>query len=231
MTFSVAAGQTVALVGRSGGGKTTMTHLIARLYDATSGTVSVAGTDVKKLKQNSLRATVGYVTQDAHMFHDTIRANLRYAQPDATDAELWEALEAAQLNALVESLPDGWTRWWASAATGCPVGSGSVLPLPGCCSRPRPSWCSTRPPRIWTQNPKSLSSKRWIWRWRAYQHRHRTPAVDDPQRRLDHRRGPGPDRAARPARGADARGWAVCRALPHPVRSESALGPALDRYH
>jgi ATP-binding cassette, subfamily B, bacterial len=97
----------VALVGRSGGGKTTMTHLIARLYDATSGTVSVAGADVKNLKQDSLRATVGYVTQDAHMFHDTIAANLRYARPAATDAELWDALEAAQLNTLVESLPDG----------------------------------------------------------------------------------------------------------------------------
>jgi ATP-binding cassette, subfamily B, bacterial len=107
VTFSAAAGQTVALVGRSGGGKTTITHLIARLYDATSGTVSVAGTDVKRLKQDSLRATVGYVTQDAHMFHDTIRDNLRYAQPDANDAELWEALEAAQLKTLVENLPDG----------------------------------------------------------------------------------------------------------------------------
>jgi ATP-binding cassette, subfamily B, bacterial len=89
VTFSVAAGQTVALVGRSGGGKTTMTHLIARLYDATSGTVFVAG------------------TQDAHMFHDTIRANLRYASPDATEAEMWEALDAAQIKALVEKLPDG----------------------------------------------------------------------------------------------------------------------------
>jgi ATP-binding cassette subfamily B protein len=107
VTFSVAAGQTVALVGRSGGGKTTMTHLIARLYDATSATVFVAGTDVRKLTQASLRATVGYVTQDAHMFHDTIRANLRYASPDATEAEMWEALDAAQIKALVEKLPDG----------------------------------------------------------------------------------------------------------------------------
>ena len=107
VTFSVAAGQTVALVGRSGGGKTTMTHLIARLYDATSGTVRVAGTDVKKLTQESLRATVGYVTQDAHMFHDTIRANLQYAKPGVSDAQVWEALEAAQLKTLVESLPDG----------------------------------------------------------------------------------------------------------------------------
>ena len=107
VSFTVAAGQTVALVGRSGGGKTTMTHLIARLYDATSGTISVAGTDVKKLTQDSLRAAVGYVTQDAHMYHDTIRVNLRYARPDATEAELWEALAAAQLKTLVESLPDG----------------------------------------------------------------------------------------------------------------------------
>jgi ATP-binding cassette subfamily B protein len=107
VTFRVAPGQTVALVGRSGGGKTTITHLVARLYDTTSGTVSVAGADVKRLKQDSLRATVGYVTQDAHMFHDTIRANLRYARPDATDSELWEALEAAQLKTLVEDLPDG----------------------------------------------------------------------------------------------------------------------------
>jgi ATP-binding cassette subfamily B protein len=67
----------------------------------------VAGTDVKKLTQDSLRATVGYVTQDAHMFHDTIRANLRYARPDVTEAEMWEALEAAQIKPLVESLPDG----------------------------------------------------------------------------------------------------------------------------
>jgi ATP-binding cassette subfamily B protein len=107
VTFGVAAGQTVALVGRSGGGKTTMTHLIARLYDATSGTVSVAGSDVKKLTQESLRAAVGYVTQDAHMFHDTLRANLRYARPEAGEDEMWEALAAAQLRTLVESLPDG----------------------------------------------------------------------------------------------------------------------------
>jgi ATP-binding cassette, subfamily B, bacterial len=107
VTFNVPAGQTVALVGRSGGGKTTITHLIARLYDATSGTVSVAGDDVRKLQQDSLRAKVGYVTQDAHMFHDTIRANLQYAKPDVSDAEVWEALQAAQLKTLVESLPDG----------------------------------------------------------------------------------------------------------------------------
>ena len=107
VTFSAAPGQTVALVGRSGGGKTTMTHLIARLYDATSGTVSVAGTDVRDLQLASLRATVGYVTQDAHMFHDTIRDNLRYARPEVTEERMWQVLAAAQLADLVHSLPDG----------------------------------------------------------------------------------------------------------------------------
>ena len=107
LTFTVAPGQTVALVGRSGGGKTTMTHLVARLYDATAGTVSVAGTDVRDLQLASLRDTVGYVTQDAHMFHDTIGNNLRYARPDVTEERMWQVLEAAQIAELVRSLPDG----------------------------------------------------------------------------------------------------------------------------
>ncbi|HEY5820662.1 MAG TPA: ABC transporter ATP-binding protein [Propionibacteriaceae bacterium] len=107
LTFSVAAGQTVALVGRSGGGKTTMTHLVARLYDASAGTVSVGGIDVRALTLTSLRDTVGYVTQDAHMFHDTIGNNLRYARPDVDEDRMWEVLAAAQIADLVRSLPDG----------------------------------------------------------------------------------------------------------------------------
>jgi ATP-binding cassette, subfamily B, bacterial len=107
VTFRVEAGQTVALVGRSGAGKTTITHLIARLYEATTGTVRVGGTDVRRLKLASLRRSVGYVTQDAHLFHDTIRANLAYAKPSATEDEMWAALDAARVRDLVESLPDG----------------------------------------------------------------------------------------------------------------------------
>ena len=107
VSFTVGAGQTVALVGRSGGGKTTITHLVARLYDASGGSVQVAGSDVRDLQLASLRDTVGYVTQDAHMFHDTIRDNLRYARPDVTDERMWQVLEAAQIADLVRSLPDG----------------------------------------------------------------------------------------------------------------------------
>ena len=107
VSFSVEAGATVALVGRSGGGKTTITHLIARLYDVSDGAVIVGGVDVRDLRLASLRNAVGYVTQDAHMFHDTIRANLVYARPGLSDAQLWEALAAAQIKDLVEGLPDG----------------------------------------------------------------------------------------------------------------------------
>jgi ATP-binding cassette subfamily B protein len=80
---------------------------VARLYDTTAGTVSVAGTDVRDLQLASLRDTVGYVTQDAHMFHDTIGNNLRYARPDVTEERMWQVLEAAQIADLVRSLPDG----------------------------------------------------------------------------------------------------------------------------
>ena len=107
VSFRAEAGQMIALVGPSGAGKTTMTHLVARLYDATAGVVRVGGTDVRELTLQSLEDAVGYVTQDAYMFHDTIRANLAYARPEADDRALWEALEAAQIATLVRTLPDG----------------------------------------------------------------------------------------------------------------------------
>ncbi|GAA2151408.1 ABC transporter ATP-binding protein [Nocardioides koreensis] len=105
--FVAEPGQMVALVGPSGAGKTTVTHLVARLYDVESGAVRVGGHDVRDVTLQSLEDAVGYVTQDAHMFHDTIRANLLYARPEASDEEVWAALESAQIATLVRALPDG----------------------------------------------------------------------------------------------------------------------------
>nr|WP_231850064.1 ABC transporter ATP-binding protein [Saccharopolyspora erythraea] len=107
ISFRAEPGQTIALVGPSGAGKTTITHLAGRLYDADSGAVRIGGTDVRDVRLASLYSTVGVVTQDPHLFHDTIRANLTFARPGATDAELLEALRTAQLQHLVEGLPDG----------------------------------------------------------------------------------------------------------------------------
>ena len=102
VTFRAEPGELVALIGPSGAGKTTITHLVARLYDVRSGAVRINGLDVRDVTLDSLRSGVGMVTQDAHMFHDTIRANLLYAKPDATDAELREALAGAQILSLVD---------------------------------------------------------------------------------------------------------------------------------
>ncbi|GHS88102.1 ABC transporter ATP-binding protein [Actinomycetota bacterium] len=107
VTFSVPHGHLVALVGPSGAGKSTIAQLVARLYDVTSGSVRIAGRDVRGLTQASLRSTIGVVTQDAHLFHDTIRANLLYARPDATDDELEAALRRAQIWTFVSGLPAG----------------------------------------------------------------------------------------------------------------------------
>ncbi|GAB3141737.1 ABC transporter ATP-binding protein [Amycolatopsis stemonae] len=107
ISFRAEPGQMVALVGSSGAGKSTIASLLPRLYDVDSGSVRLSDVDVRDLTFASLRETVGVVTQDGHLFHDTIRANLAYARPGVTDDEIWEALERARLGELVRSLPDG----------------------------------------------------------------------------------------------------------------------------
>jgi len=107
VSFSIEPGQMVALVGPSGAGKSTTSMLLSRLYDVTEGAVRINGVDVRDATFASLRDSIGVVTQDPHLFHDTLRANLCYARPGATDQELWEALDRAQIGDLVRSLPEG----------------------------------------------------------------------------------------------------------------------------
>ncbi len=107
ISFTVGPGEMLALVGPSGAGKTTITQLVPRLYDVQSGRVTINGQDVRHATLESLRARIGVVTQDAHLFHDTIRANLLYARPEADDAMLEAALRAAEIWPLVSGLPEG----------------------------------------------------------------------------------------------------------------------------
>jgi ATP-binding cassette subfamily B protein len=107
VTFKAPAGKLTALVGPSGAGKTTITHLVARMYDPTTGTVRIGGTDIRDVTLESLHDVVGVVTQDAHLYHDTIRTNLLYARPAASEHELVLACQAAQIWDLVAALPDG----------------------------------------------------------------------------------------------------------------------------
>ena len=107
VSFRAPAGKLTALVGPSGAGKTTITHLVSRLYDPTGGVVRIGGADIRDVTLESLHDSVGVVTQDAHLYHDTIRANLLYARPSATEHELVLACQAAQIWDLVAALPDG----------------------------------------------------------------------------------------------------------------------------
>jgi ATP-binding cassette subfamily B protein len=108
ISLTVKPGQLVALVGPSGAGKTTIASLVPRLYDVTSGAVRIDGHDVRELTQESLRRAIGVVSQDPHLFHDTVGNNLRYARPGATSDELVAACRAAQIHDVIAALPDGY---------------------------------------------------------------------------------------------------------------------------
>ena len=154
-------GQLVALVGPSGAGKTTMSLLVPRLYDVTTGVVRVDGHDVRDLTQASLRAAIGVVTQDPHLFHDTIANNLRYVRPDATQPELIEACRGAQIHDLIASLPEGYDT--IVGERGYRLSGGEkqrARDRPHAVEGPRRSSCSTRRRAISTPRTRRPCSAR-----------------------------------------------------------------------
>src|SRR3989440_1840709 len=108
VSFTVPAGTTTALVGETGSGKTTLGYLVARLYDVTRGSVSIGGVDIRDLSFQALSDLVGVVSQETYLFHESVRENLRFAKPDATDAEIEAAAEAARIHHVISALPDGY---------------------------------------------------------------------------------------------------------------------------
>jgi ABC-type transport system involved in cytochrome bd biosynthesis fused ATPase/permease subunit len=143
----VPPGKTFAIVGPSGAGKSTISRLLYRFYEVTGGAIRIDGQDIADVTQASLRAAIGMVPQDTVLFNDTIRYNIRYGRPEASDEEVEEAARLAQIHDFVLTCRRATTPWWASAGSSCRAARSSASPSPAPSSRRRRSWCSTRRPR------------------------------------------------------------------------------------
>ena len=223
ISLTIEPGQIVALVGPSGAGKTTITGLVARLYDPTSGAVRINGVDLRDATLESVHATVGVVTQEAHLFHDTIRANLAYAKPEATEAEMVAALQAAQVWPLVELPPRGarhrrgrprppaLRRREAAPGHRAPAAQGP---------RPRRARRGHRAPRQRVGGGRPAGARRRPHR--AHRPRDRPPALDRA------RGGPDPRGRRRPhrrARHATTSSWLAAACTPTSTAPSSPSSP------
>jgi ATP-binding cassette, subfamily B, bacterial len=162
VTFRVEPGTMTALVGHSGAGKTTISMLVSRLYDVDGGGVTINGVDVRNATTASLNAMVGVVTQDPHLFHDTLRANLIFARPAATARDRSGAARRPDLGVGADRCRSGSRRSWASAAIDSAAARSSASRWRGSCSRRRDSSCWTKRPRTSTTRVKPRCSARSI---------------------------------------------------------------------
>jgi ABC-type multidrug transport system fused ATPase/permease subunit len=228
--LEVGEGEMVALVGSSGAGKSTIAALVPRLYDVDSGAVELSGIDVRDLTFAAVRGAVGVVTQDGHLFHDTIRANLAYAAPGATDAEIHDALRRARLGELIEGLPDGLDTVVGERGYRLSGGERQRLTIARLLLARPPGGDpgrGHRAPGLGVRGRGAGGAGRGAGR--ADGDRHRAPAVHGAGRGPDRRDRPRPDRRARDARRTAGRERSLRRAAPHPVRRPARRRPRRGR--
>ena len=160
ITFEARPGETTAIVGSTGTGKTTLVNLLPRLYDVTAGAVLVDGVDVREVDRQELWSRIGMVPQKAYLFSGTVASNLRYGDADATDEQLWQALEVAQARDFVSELPEGLEAPIAQGGTNSPAASVSAWPSRGPSSSDRTSTSSTTASRRSTSAPTRACAPR-----------------------------------------------------------------------
>ena len=221
--FTVEPGQMVALVGPSGAGKSTTSMLVSRVYDVTEGAVLVGGVDVRDATLDSLRDTIGVVTQDSHLFHETIAENLRYARPDATDDEMWAALRGAQVADLVRALPDGLDTVVGERGYRFSGGEKQRIAIARLLLKhPSIVILDEATAHLDSESEAAVQRALSVGAGRPHRAGHRPPALHRPRRRPDPGARRRPHRRARPARRPGRGRRAVRRALPHPVRGRTA---------
>ncbi len=219
VSFRAEPGRMIALVGTSGAGKSTIAQLVPRLYDPDRGTVRISGVDIKDLRTESVRDTIGMVTQDGHLFHESVRANLLLARPEASEEELLDVLERARLGPLVASLPDGLDTVVGERGYRLSGGERQRLTIARLLlARPRVVLArrGDRASGFDVRGRGTGGARRGARR--PHGDRHRAPVVHGPGRRSDPGGRGRPYRAARHPRRVAGRGWTVRRAVPHPVR-------------
>ena len=224
VSFTAPSGQLTALVGPSGAGKTTITALVARFYDPNDGAVRIGGHDLRDVTLDSLHDAVGMVTQDAHLFHDTIRANLLYARPSATEAELIEACEAAQIWDLISVLPDGLDTVVGDRGYRLSGGEKQRVALARLLLKaPSIVVLDEATAHLDSESEAAVQQALALGAARPDLAGHRAPAVHRQRRGPDpgHRRWSG--RRARHARGPARGRRLVRRAVPHPVQGSGDL--------
>ncbi len=220
VSFRAEPGRTVAIVGSSGAGKSTIAQLLPRLYDADTGSVRLNGVDVRDLDAGSVRDTVGMVTQDGHLFHDSVRANLLIARPDATEDEVWDALRRSRLDGLIASLPDGLDTVVGERGYRLSGGGASAAHHRAAAAGPsagRDPGRGDRAPGHHVGGRRPGGSGRSAGG--SYRRGDRPPALDRTGGRPDPGRRGGPDRRGRHPYRAAGRRRKVRGAVPDPVRA------------